>query len=408
MQLEQERADLEATAAERSAEFRVDLAQVNLEAVRDALPEGYALIELFRYHPKFEWATSTPERHDEVRYVGYVLRRTGELAWKDLGEAQSLERALWDLRAALSNTSHVDVRSLSMVVEERVTRPLRNLLGDEASILLSPDGVLNLIPFAALLDETGKYLLERFEFTYLSSGRDLMRLQSRRPTRSAPMVVANPNYLLRGRDPTRRSWPLLPQTLGEAEAISEMLTDTKLVTWDAATEGALRKVAGPRVLHVATHGYFESQDGVVSDSSDNPLLRSGLVMAGANGSCEGDDDGLFSALEVSGLDLWGTHLVVLSACETALGDIANGEGVYGLRRALVLAGSESQLITLWNVSSKATQDLMRTYYGKLCAGAGRSASLRAVQLGMLADPQRCHQFYWAPFILSGEWSALPA
>ena len=92
------------------------------------------------------------------------------------------------------------------------------------------------------------------------------------------------------------------------------------------------------------------------------------VLAGANGRYEGDDDGLFSALEIAGLDLSGTHLAVLSACETGLGEVLNGKGVYGLRRALVMAGAESQLISLWNVSSIDTQELMGGYYGRLSRG----------------------------------------
>ena len=272
--LEKERADLEAAVAERSAQFRADLTPVNLEAVRDALPEGSALVELFQYCPKSGWGTSKSERRGEARYVAYVLRCTGELNWRDLGEAQSLDRALWEFRAALSEPSRASVRPLATAVEERVMRPLRNLLRDATAVLLSPDGVLNLIPFAALVDETGRYLLECFSFTYLSSGRDLIRLQLPRQSRSLPVVVADPNYFLRGRDVSRRCWSLLPATLGEAETIGELLPGTKSLTWNEATESALRELAGPRVLHVATHGYFEPQIGAAV--SENRLSRSGL------------------------------------------------------------------------------------------------------------------------------------
>lgn len=147
---------------------------------------------------------------------------------------------------------------------------------------------------------------------------------------------------------------------------------------------------------------------------------------------KGADDGILTALEASGLDLWGTKLVVLSACDTGVGEVKNGEGVYGLRRALVLAGSETQVMSLWPVSDKGTRDLMIEYYRRLLRGEGRSAALRAVQLQMLktkavtdAGEERIlktktgtkssvsntakdysHPYYWASFIQSGEWANL--
>jgi len=104
---------------------------------------------------------------------------------------------------------------------------------------------------------------------------------------------------------------------------------------------------------------------------------------------------------VSGLDLWGTQLVVLSACETAVGQPSVGEGVYGLRRALVVAGAEAQLTSLWKVDDEATRELMVAYYKRLLAGEGRSEALRNVQLAMLKDPSTAHPFYWASFIPIG-------
>lgn len=162
---------------------------------------------------------------------------------------------------------------------------------------------------------------------------------------------------------------------------------------------------------------------------ENPLLRSGLVLAGANQREGGEgEDGILTALEASGLDLWGTKLVVLSACETGVGEVKNGEGVYGLRRALVLAGSESQVMSLWQVSDEATRDLMVEFYQRLHKGEGRTEALRQVQMEMLKGAQqsrerqsrglalsdkdtnkpldRSHPFFWASFIQSGDWRPL--
>jgi CHAT domain-containing protein/Tfp pilus assembly protein PilF len=139
----------------------------------------------------------------------------------------------------------------------------------------------------------------------------------------------------------------------------------------------------------------------------DPLLRSGLALAGANLGKSGDNDGILTALEAASLDLSGTKLVVLSACDTGVGDVKEGEGVQGLRRALVLAGSESQVMSLWPVSDEATKELMVPYYKTLQQGEGRSEGLRQVQLRMLRGRKdRQHPFYWAAFIESGEWTKL--
>jgi CHAT domain-containing protein len=119
------------------------------------------------------------------------------------------------------------------------------------------------------------------------------------------------------------------------------------------------------------------------------------------------DTGVLTALEVSRLDLWGTRLVVLSACETGLGEVRDGEGVYGLRRALVLAGAESQVISLWRVPSVPTRALMRASYDRLHAGLGRSEALHAAQRQMLGGAHG-HPYAWAAFIPSGAWEPMPS
>ncbi len=145
---------------------------------------------------------------------------------------------------------------------------------------------------------------------------------------------------------------------------------------------------------------------------ENPLLRSGLALAGANqrrkdsGQIGQDDDGILTSLEAAGLDLWGTKLVALSACNTGVGEVRSGEGVYGLRRALALAGAETQVISLWPVSDKGARDLMIAYYQALQRGEGRSEALRQTQLRMLKNKHRQRPYYWASFIQSGEWRSL--
>jgi CHAT domain-containing protein len=176
------------------------------------------------------------------------------------------------------------------------------------------------------------------------------------------------------------------------------------------------------LLHIATHGFFlrDGGDASTTDSkatsgtrlgrsaawAENPMLRSGLALAGANQSRSGEDDGVLTALEASGLDLWGTSQVVLSACDTGVGEVKHGDGVYGLRRALVLAGAESQLMSLWPVSDRSTRDLMVDYYRRLTDGEARGEALRQAQILMLRSSRHAHPYYWAGFIQSGEWRSL--
>jgi hypothetical protein len=222
-------------------------------------------------------------------------------------------------------------------------------------------------------------------------------------------------------------FPALPGTEAEARALAALLDHPTVVTGAQATEDVLRGVHGPRILHVATHGFFLEDEpqrsagddrGFVLDvgvrqpppaargpREDNPLLRSGLVFAGANRHAAAHD-GLMTALEASALDLWGTELVVLSACETGMGKVENADGVFGLRRALVMAGAESQVMSLWKVDDEATRELMTSYYARLVKGGGRSEALRQAQIELSRTAGHEHPYYWASFIPSGEWRTL--
>jgi CHAT domain-containing protein len=132
------------------------------------------------------------------------------------------------------------------------------------------------------------------------------------------------------------------------------------------------------------------------------LDRAGLALARANAG----PDGIVSAREIAGFDWWGTQLVVLSACKTGVGAVPSGEGVYGLRRALVLAGARSQVVSLWNVSDSSAPVLMRDFYAELARGTGRAEALRRAKLRMLRQPRFAHPYYWAAFVSAGDWTPL--
>ena len=448
---------LEAAVSKRSSEFRANAQPVTIEAVQEALPAGSALIEFVLYRP-FSVKGKLTERIGPPRYVAYVLPQQGPPAWIDLSDAAAVDSSVAELRKALSNPKSTDVKQVARRLDEQIMRPVRRLLGETRTVFLSPDGALNLIPFGALVDEQNRYLLENYSLTYLTSGRDLLRLQVTTESKQGPVVMANPQFDQinavpsvptsevgsRSIDFARVHFGPLKGTAEEAEALARILPNVKVLTGAEATEAFLKKLTGPSILHVATHGFFlpDQPEETVAEvrgvglatrrtsavHRENPFIRSGLALAGANRRQGKDgEDGILTALEASGLDLWGTKLVVLSACETGLGEVKNGEGVYGLRRALVLAGSESQVISLWQVSDEATRDLMVAFYKRLQAGEARTAALSAVQLEMLRSndqtqagdtrgvalasgtkKDRSHPFFWASFIQSGDWRSMSA
>jgi CHAT domain-containing protein/Tfp pilus assembly protein PilF len=462
--LEEENEKVERELSSSSYAFRNQVQPVTLSAVQAALPSGSALLEFVYLTPQ----DLLSEKKLPPRYLAYLITTQGQPKWVDLGEARLIDRAIDAWRGALRNPGRKDVKRLARAVDERMMRPVRSLLskmqGATEHLLIAPDGSLNLIPFAALVDERNRYLIERYAISYLTSGRDLLRLQTPEKSKSAPLVVANPDFgrlalmgekmaekidLNSGKsqsedqaqdriDANRFIFQPLPGTEDEALAIKALIPNATIYRRKEATETALKEVTGPSILHIATHGFFfDYQDPARINSPGaavpvlaqakprtaqlastlrmsknvvrvkDPLLRSGLALAGANEGKSGDDDGLLTALEAASLYLSGTKLVVLSACDTGVGEVMNGEGVKGLRRALVLAGSESQVMSLWPVSDEATKDLMIQYYKVLQQGEGRGEGLREVQLRMLRGSiKRQHPFYWAAFIQSGEWANL--
>jgi CHAT domain-containing protein len=193
-----------------------------------------------------------------------------------------------------------------------------------------------------------------------------------------------------------------------------------------ALESPLKSVHSPLVLHLATHGFFlgdqggagdvtarsSSASGEAPEAEENPLLRSGLALAGANTTLRGHaraplaDKGILTALDVAGMDLRGTELVVLSACDTGLGDVHRSEGVFGLRRSFHLAGASTLVMSLWQVPDKQTQTLMREFYDNLLNGMSRPDALRAAQINRIKllriDRRFPHPYYWGAFICQGD------
>lgn len=438
--LQEQREKLEREIGQRSAAFRMEGQIVSLEDVQAAIPASAALLEIVRYEPMKFPSAEDPRPKGKPRYAAYVLRARGEPTFVDLGDAGPIESAIETLRRTLSNPDLThDPRPAAHALDRLLMQPIRKLLGDTRWVFVSADGPVHLVPFAALVDEEDHYLVERYLFSYVNTGRDLLHFAEKpRAPREAPLVLANPAFddssAKPGPEATHRglrsidmvTQHLLPlgSTAQEARTIHELFPESRVLTGADATEEALKAAHGPRILHLATHGFFLPEQQVPEAllqapgseptaeeraailQRENPLLRSGLALAGFNRRASGIDDGVLTALEAAGLDLYGTRLVVLSACETGLGQAISGEGVYGLRRALAMAGAETQVMSLWPVDTGRTRELMQAYYQRMKAGAGRSDAMRGVQIAMLADPATSHPNLWASFIVSGDWRAL--
>ncbi|MDB9492181.1 tetratricopeptide repeat protein [Dolichospermum circinale CS-534/05] len=424
-QLEDKAKRKEDELSRRSAEFRLQSQPVSVEAIQKLIPSDAALVELVRYQP-FNPKAPEKDRFGELRYAAYILNSSGEPQGIDLGEAKEIETAFKLFRQDVrdSQTPNIQLKQSARNLDKIVMQPIRKLLGNTRKILISPDGALNLIPFEALVDENNKYLIENYSFTYLTSGRDLLRLQTSFPSKQPPVIMADPYFermatvtTIQGQNRSinlsKKYFPPLPETAEEAKAIGSLLSiglgiGIEPLIGSQASKGNLQQLKSPQILHIATHGFFESPKQEDKNTfEDNPLLLSGLVLAGLKKPQVGsNENGILTALETTSLNLLGTKLVVLFACDTGIGKDSTGEGVYGLRRALVIAGSESQVISLWKVDDNATKDLMVDYYKGLVAKHGRSEALRQTQLKMLRGElgkEYQHPYYWAAFIPSGDW-----
>jgi CHAT domain-containing protein/Tfp pilus assembly protein PilF len=432
---------LEVEISRRSAGYYQPADAVTLSAVRKAIPAGSVLIEFAAYEP-YNLGQMRSEPDPPPHYIVYVIPGQGDVRWKDLGDAKQIDDEIDTYRKALRDPRRGDVRQLARELDEKLMQPVRSMGMEARHLIISPDGEQNLLPFEALVDEQGHYLIQNYSISYVTTGRDLLRMQIPRTARSEPLVVANPSFgepqlahiaevaavrrsVTTGQDMASVYFAPLAGTAEEARELKSLFPEAKVLTGSLANKRELEQVESPTILHIATHGFFlenpvdeaGAEKAVHSAKRDargihaafkteNPLLRSGLALAGANLDRDENQDGILTALEASSLNLWGTKLVTLSACDTGIGEVKNGEGVYGLRRAFIIAGAETVVMSLWPISDSVTRDLMSSYYRGLREGLGRGDALRRAQLAVLNRKGHEHPFYWASFIQVGEWANL--
>jgi len=410
--LTDEKERLEGQLAGRSAAFRQEQQRRNLEPaqLQAVLPADTVLLDFLEYTHRSPSAQKKGQWKWEQRLVAFVVRRDA-LEHVDLGPAVAVEKAVDDWRLALQRRFRTEGdNALGAAVRQLLWQPLEKHLHGAKVVLISPDGELARVPFAALPgSKKGSYLLEEMAVAVVPVPQLLPKLLARRSpeseTEPSLLVVGEVSYDAGGgaavadsrsapRAGTLLSWKPLDNTGTEVAAIKDrfqrrfrraVVTELRE---DEASEAEVRKQAPRhRYLHFATHGFFAPPElrsalsaasrGKESDVGNlfgrgkgvagfHPGLLSGLVLAGANRPAEvGKDDGILTALEVESLDLSGVELAVLSACETGLGEKAGGEGLLGLQRAFQVAGARGVVAGLWQVDDKATRDLMTRFYENL-------------------------------------------
>jgi CHAT domain-containing protein len=418
--------DLEALMGAEVAAYARGGKRVTPAQVRKRLPRDTALLDYLVYRPASRWEEDRPP----ARMAVVVAQRGGSRV-VDLGLASPVLRVLADFREAIAAPSEDGAtRDFARVLHRVLVAPALAAAPEAKALWIVPHGPLHVLPFAALVGPDGRYLVQTHDLVFLSTPRDVVDhhkardLKSSRPSRAPPVIVAGPDFGPKAG--ARLPFTALPAALEEGHAVADLLQggrQPQLLTGSQATEAAVSSVVGPRILHLATHGYVlparrtgppqsllasAGTRSAPSGAADTEaptlathasLARAGLALAGANTHQSGD--GILTALEVLSMDLRGTELVVLSACDSGLGTVTSGQGVYGLRRAFQEAGARTVISSLWRVSDQATRELMIRLYTRMAKGQSPTAALRAVQRALIGSPQYSDPTYWAPFVAVG-------
>lgn len=401
----------EAELSRRSAVYRDrTAAEATVEAVQAALDPTSALAEYVVWTPQAHVERGIWQDRDlPQRLAVCLVRHTGAPKWYDLGEVSAVDSAVIAARRAVRSSAADPVADLQ-ALSRLVLLPLATELVGVQRLRIAADGALLVAPLAALPLADGTPLGQALTVSYVGSGRELLARFRDNQARQPPLVVANPEFGPKGkaaggeRDAELRSLVVepLPGTAAEAKTLARLFPKAKVLTGSDARESALAAAKGPQFLHVATHGFFQTAARATASATQKaPLLRSGLLLAGFNRHRSGSDDGVLTALEAASLDLQGTQLAVLSACNTGVGDLRAGDGVQGLRRALAIAGAQTVVMSLWSVDDAATGALMSEFYTQWQAGKTRSAALRAAQENVRKQPAWAHPYFWAAFVAAG-------
>jgi CHAT domain-containing protein len=470
---EADRDRLEAELAREIPEMNLErrVREADQRAVAATLPSGAVMIEYVRFNLFDFKAQKSQPRWAAARYLAFILKARQPMAvdMVDLGEAARIDQAISAFRRQIEQEGrslrdllitapgedepHAGVTLCSLIFD-----PLRPSLGASRRLFCAPDGELNLVPLETLPVASDRYLIEDFTVSYLNTGREMLRFGPSPTSVQPPLILADPDFDLASKEGGDNQIKMeygreanamgkfffspIPGTRREGQAVAPLatsLTGQVSRVWldREVLKGRLKKERSPFILHIATHGFFlRDQDWlalrektmgpaanpgerstVPSAGMENPLLRSGLALAGANlgeAACHllpESEDGILTAEDVTCLNLQGTELVVLSACDTGLGEVLRGEGVMGLRRAFIQAGVRTLVMSLWRVPDEETAELMGEFYQCLSSGLGRAEALREAQLARLArsrlEKGAGLPHSWGAFIILGAVGVLP-
>jgi CHAT domain-containing protein len=298
--------------------------------------------------------------------------------------------------------------------------PFQKEIGQAATIFISPDGVYNQINLEAIPTPDGRYVIDNSNIVIVSNTKDLYTKKQKVKTvvaaKNSATMIGNPLFYASAS--SRNEIPQLPGTEREISELDKLLKQngwsTLEYTEERASEERVKELSSPRIFHIATHGFYspaidksELERLTESESklAENPLMKSGLLLSGAGEILAKTkynyniDQGVLTAYEAMNLNLDQTDLVVLSACETGLGEISNGEGVYGLQRAFLVAGAKVLIMSMFKVDDAATQKLILNFYTKWTnTGNMRLSFVEAKKELRVEYPD---PYYWAPFMMIG-------
>ena len=480
-QLGDEANTLEQTLVKRSAALTQQRAQnaATWRDVQKALKPGESAVEV----TKFQYDNGFGPTADQVYVALVVTPDCKQPILVNLGKAKDLEAGpMLAYRDDVGQTRGFEEQAAPATAGQQGTvantsaayaafwKPLEPALGGMKRVYVSPDGVLTTIPMGLMAGSDGKLLMEKIQLRIVNSTKDVLAPARVSPSKSA-LLVGNPKFDLtaaqqktamgelrngdqgsggrdqgatavvsaagrakdaapaaqfasRGGDLKGGNLNPLPGTQVEVDTVDKLLKtagwQATEYTGDLALKDTATQAHGPRVVHIATHGFFLSDEelkttaaaeGKTANVNEDPMLRSGLFFAGADRVRQGVapeagvDDGVLTAYEASQLNLEGTELVVLSACETGLGKELNVDGVFGLRRGLQEAGADAVMMSMWPVPDKETQELMSLFYAKWLGGMEKPEALRQAQLEEREMVKKRYgkdlPFYWGAFVLIG-------
>ncbi len=402
--------------------FNYEDEQFDWKDIRKTLQEGEAAIELVRFNYFDNVFT------DSVIYAALIVTPETKKAplFVPFANGNDLEGKYFKY---YRNT--IKYKAKDKYSYNKFWKPIDDALANQniSTIYLSADGIYNQLNPETLIDTDGKYLIDKYAFYSLSNTKDLALRAINGPRvykSQTAQLFGNPKFgdaegsetaaVSRGSNGNKvSSVEPLPGAEEEIKLLSSLLGDqswkTDTYILDEATEDRIKAMESPRIFHVATHGFFMQEENVSSSSlqqqrTPNPLLKSGLLFVGAEELLEENNvyqfnkkDGVLTAYEAMNLKLDRTELVVLSACETGLGEIRSGEGVYGLQRAFIVAGAQNVIMTLFKVNDQVTQELMSTFYKTwLETGDKRSAFVNAKK--HIKDKYDS-PIYWGSFVMIG-------